>query len=111
MEKQAKVVYRIPCSSGKAYIGETVRRLETRVKEHRDACHKGALKNTWKNHHPIKWEEVLVVDRARTAKELLAKEAIHICLNCPSLNRDESLELPECWIAALKSTGNTAGQR
>ena len=117
MEKQAKVVYRIPCSSGKAYIGETVRRLETRVKEHRDACHKGALKksalaeHTWKNHHPIKWEEVLVVDRARTAKELLAKEAIHICLNCPSLNRDESLELPECWIAALKSTGNTAGQR
>ena len=61
MKKQAKVVYRIPCSCGKAYIGETVRRLETRVKEHRDACQKGALENSalaehaWKNHHPIKW--------------------------------------------------------
>ena len=32
MEKQAKVVYCIPCSCGKAYIGETIRRLETRVK-------------------------------------------------------------------------------
>ncbi len=60
-------------------------RLKTRVKEHRDACQKGALKkvalgeHTYKNHHPIKWEEVLAADRARTAKELLAKEAIHIC--------------------------------
>ena len=45
---------------------------------------KGALEmsalveHAWKNHHPIKWEEVSVVDWARTAKELLVKEAIHI---------------------------------
>ena len=87
MEKKAKVVYRIPCSCGEAYIGETVRRLETRVKEHRDACHMGALEKSasaehaLKNHHSIKWEEVSVVDRARTTKELLVKEAIHIRLN------------------------------
>ena len=85
MEKQAKVVHRIPCSCGEDYIGETMRRLETRVKEHRHACRKGALEKSalaehaWTNHHPIKWEEV--IDRARTAKELLVKEAIHIRLN------------------------------
>ena len=111
MEKQAKVVYCIPCSCGEAYIGETVRRLETRVKEHRDACQKGALKKSAlaehasKNHHPIKWEDVSVVDRARTAKELLV-EAIHIRLNQPPLNRDGGLELPGCWMAALRSTGS-----
>ena len=38
MEKQAKVVYCIPYSCGEAYIEEIVRRLEARVKEHRDAC-------------------------------------------------------------------------
>ena len=71
MEMQAKVVYCIPCSCGKAYIGETVRRLEARVKEHRNACQKGALeksalvRHAWKNHHSIKWEEVSVDDRAR----------------------------------------------
>ena len=117
IEKQAKVAYRVPCSCGEAYIGETVRRLETRVKEHRDACQKGALEKSalaehaWMNHHPIKWEEVSVIDRARTAKELLVKEAIHIRLNHPSLNRDGGLELPRCWIAALKNTGSVSNQR
>jgi hypothetical protein len=45
-EKLASVVYQIPCQCGKVYIGETQRRLETRVKEHRDACNKG---DTWKS--------------------------------------------------------------
>ena len=115
MEKQAKVVYRIPCSCGEAYIGETVRILETRVMEHRDACQKGALEKSehaWTNHHPmIKWEKVFVIDRARTAKELLMKEAINIRLNRPSLNRDASLELPRCWMPALKDTRSGPNQR
>jgi hypothetical protein len=45
-EKLASVVYQIPCQCGKVYVGETQRRLETRVKEHRDACTKG---DTWKS--------------------------------------------------------------
>ena len=36
----------IPCQCGKVYVGETQRRLGTRVKEHRDACMKG---DTWKS--------------------------------------------------------------
>ena len=42
-----------------------------------------SILNTYaeQNHHSIKWEEVSVVDRARTTKELLVKEAIHIRLN------------------------------
>ena len=36
-------------------------------------------------HHPIKWEETIVVDQARTPKELLLKEAIHIRLLKPPL--------------------------
>jgi hypothetical protein len=31
IEKQSSVVYKIPCSCGKFYIGKTVRRLETRI--------------------------------------------------------------------------------
>ena len=34
VEKQSKVVYRIPCSCGKAYICGTKREIETILKEH-----------------------------------------------------------------------------
>ena len=37
-EKLAGVVYQIPCQCGTVYVGETERHLETRVKEHGDAC-------------------------------------------------------------------------
>ena len=42
-EKLAGVFYQIPCQCGKVYIGEMQRHLETRVKEHRDACNKGDM--------------------------------------------------------------------
>ena len=56
--KQSNVVYRIPCSCGQVYIGETRWRLETRLKEHRDACERGMMEKSavaehaWENHHP-----------------------------------------------------------
>ena len=102
------MVYPVPCSCGETYIGETLRRLETRMKEHRDTCQKGTLEKSaiaehaWENHHPIRWEEATVIDQARTPKGLMLKEAIHIRLNRPSLNRDGGLELPGCWMAALR---------
>ena len=52
IEKQSKVVHRIPCNCGKVYVGETVRRLETRMKEHQDVCQKGTLgKSALAEHH------------------------------------------------------------
>ena len=74
--KQSKLVYWIPCCCGKAYISETRRRLETRLKEHQDGCQKGTVEKSavaehaWEHHHPIKWDETTV--------ELLLKEAFHI---------------------------------
>ena len=62
--KQSNVVYRIPRSCGQVYIGETKRRLETRLKEHRDTCERGLMEKSavaehaWENHHPIDWEEI-----------------------------------------------------
>ena len=34
-------VYRVPCSYGKFYISGMMRRLETRLKEHKEACLRG----------------------------------------------------------------------
>jgi predicted GIY-YIG superfamily endonuclease len=68
MGKQSNVVYQIPCSCGKVYIGETIRRLQSRVKEHQDACRKyqteksAIAEHAWGMYHVILWE---VLDSAR----------------------------------------------
>ena len=36
-DQNSNVAYRVPCSCGKFYIGGTVRRLEIRLKEHKEA--------------------------------------------------------------------------
>ncbi|KAG4069855.1 hypothetical protein HA402_009562 [Bradysia odoriphaga] len=38
---QAKVVYEIPCTCEKRYLGKTVQRLETRTNQHKNAIEKG----------------------------------------------------------------------
>ena len=107
---KSNMVYCVPCSCGKVYIGETVRRLETRIKEHEDACKKGTTeksaiaKHAWTTNHAIEWNETTVLDQARRRKELMIKEALHISLTPENqrLNRDGGLELPACWTAILK---------
>ena len=110
--KQSNVVYRIPCSCGQVYIGETKRRLETRLKEHRDACERGmteksaVVEHAWEHHHPIHWEETTVLDHGR-GQELLVKEALHIQMTPVEerFNRDGGLEVPGCWTAVMKRQG------
>ena len=59
IEKQADVIYEIPCTYGKVYIGEIKSRIETRLKEHKDACvrcqtDKSAItEHAWSEDHPI----------------------------------------------------------
>ena len=72
IDKQSNVVYEVPCTCGKVYIGETKRRLGTRLKEHKDACVKyhtdksAIAEHAWTNDHPINWAEtkILRVNRA-----------------------------------------------
>ena len=108
---QSRVVYRIPCSCGKFYIGETIRRLETRMKEHKDACEKGltersaVAEHAWNEHHPIEWKAAAIVDKAKGRKELALKEALHIQLTPKEqrFNRDVGVELPVCWVATIRA--------
>ena len=78
--KRLRVVYEIPCGCGQVYIGETIRRLETRMREHQDACERGTFEKSavaehaWKRHHPIKWEDTTVLAQAKGYKELRLKE-------------------------------------
>ena len=108
---KSSIVYSISCTCGKLYIGEQTRRLEKRVKEHQDACKRvdekvsAIAEHAWQQHHPIKWEEVRVVDRASKNRELKIKEALHIQMTPDNnkFNRDIGLELPGCWLSMLRA--------
>ena len=80
-----KIIFKLgmTLSCGKVYIGETRRRLETQIKDHKDAYRKGELgksaitEHPWNHHHPIR-KENLVNDRDSKWRELLVKEGMHI---------------------------------
>ena len=79
-------VYRIPCTCGKVYIGETGRNLKVRQKVHKDCClkcqsDKSALaKHALENDHPIKWDdsELLVPVRKQVSS---ARANLNIVIN------------------------------
>ena len=105
MEKQSMVVYQVPCSCGQSYIGKTIRRLESRLKEHKDACSRGLLEklaiaeHVWRNDHPVDWSDTQILDWASRHKELLVKEAL---AKNSCLNRDGGLELHDCLLAMVR---------
>ena len=59
IDKHSGIVYEIPCTCGKVYVGETIRRLGTRIKEHKEARQSCSLdksaiaEHAWTEHHPI----------------------------------------------------------
>ena len=96
-----------------ASVGETQRHLETRVKEHRDACNKGdtgksaIAEHQWDQHYQVKWEGTMVLDRTNRPVQHRVKEALYI-QKTPANNRlncDKGYELPGCWIATMKKLG------
>ena len=64
--------------------------------------------HAWEHHHPIKWQDTRVIDQARKPKALQPKEALHIQIsNEELLNQDIGLEVPGCWLTALRRQGTT----
>ena len=65
--------------------------------------------HAWKEHHPIRWQETSVIDRASRSGELRVKEALHIHLTPEDqhFNQDVGLELPQGF--AREATPTTIG--
>ena len=114
-EKQAKVVYQIPCSCSKVYIGETVRKLETRVKEQQIACQKGThcrrqhRQNMHRRSPPNQVGRCHINRPSQNCQGTTAER--NILLQYPPFNRDEGIELPRCCMVALKDTAGGNGRK
>ena len=90
-------IYRIPCTCGKVYIGETGRNLKIRQKEHKDCCRKCQLdksalaKHSWENDHLVKWDEseLLVPEKNYFSRQI--RESVEIFLKTKRSHKKESL--------------------
>ena len=80
------------------------RRLETRLREHKDACKRGeteksaVAEHAWTEEHPILWDQTKVIDRANRQDVLRFKEALHIQTSNGHFNRDVGTDIPQCCL-------------
>ena len=102
--KQDCVVYKIPCTCGKVYIGETGRPMQERMKENdrniRLACTQNSAvsEHAYGTRHKPVWNKTKFIVRESHWYTRKVKEAIHIRLNPNNINRDSGAEIPEAWM-------------
>ena len=107
--RRSGVVYKIPCSCGMEYIGETKRCLGIRMREHQAATKRGETEKSaiaehaWLNQHRFLWDETSILDQARSNISLVIKEAFHIMLaEGRLLNRHQGIYIADCWRPLLR---------
>lgn len=101
-------VYRIPCSCGKSYIGETGRNIATRISEHiRSMKNRDSRGSAVTEHildsdstHYIRFDKVTVLSKEKFVVQRKVREAIEIS-RYPNFNRDCGWSVPPSWRTVL----------
>ena len=109
-EDKIRCVYKVCCTCGDHYIGESGRKLGTRIEEHQAACrvadfgHSPIAEHAWQDRHQICWDEVEILHLSSNMLERRIEESIFINLSSPSntMNRDTSLELSPLLLRAAR---------
>jgi hypothetical protein len=114
-------VYKVPCQCLKAYIGESKRKLGTRLKEHQAQCKqtdktnkvkKDSYNDTGiplhhkKEKHEFLWEQTVILESERDITRRRLLEAIHIYRNkhlTVNVYSGKS-DIPKTWYPILDKT-------
>ena len=93
--RRSNVVYKLNCSCGGSYIGQTKRNLTSSSKEHHPGNKTGTQTDVTKHllenpSHVINFNEPEILTTANHPRELLIKETLLIQQQLPSINVDES---------------------
>ena len=86
-EKQENVIYKILSTCERVYIGDTKCRLETRLKEHKDACIKGFMdisaiaEHAWRGDYLIRWDDTRILQHASRSMEVIGQEGRTLHMN------------------------------
>ena len=101
-EKVKGVVYKVDCSCGNTYIGETGRTLGVRLKEHKravrmDQPNNGIAVHANKTRHDILWDSAEVLEQETNWTKRRFKEALQIQAADKTMNLDTGLQLNPIW--------------
>jgi hypothetical protein len=96
-------IYCTPCESGKVYIGQTGRTIETQCKEHKRHIHLGqpdkpaVAEHSIEAGHNIDFNNITILDKVTGCMDLIVKEATEICLHPNNFNRAGGFNLSRAW--------------
>ena len=100
-------MYRIPCSCGSVYIGETGRSVSTRISEH-ERCVRGhhSSKSAVAEHslqigHNILFREAKALSHSPFFYQRKIREGIEIFKHPNNFNRDEGWSLSPLWKSVI----------
>jgi len=101
-------IYQITCQCDGVYVGETYRKLATRLKEHKDDFRLGRAENTWLSKHVLeldhraRYEDIKIVGVKRNMVERKVSEAIvKYKLGEKAINLKDGLSLRKHMGAAV----------
>ena len=107
-EHQRKGVYKVTCSCGLNYIGETGRSLKVRLREHgadirNQRSRISALaEHSERSKHHICLEETSLLAQENHYFKRRFREAIEIIKHPNNLNRDGGFEVSKSWVPLIK---------
>ena len=108
IDRTKGVIYNIPCTCGREYIGGTGRNLRVRIGEHNYVIQRGNMSNAIAVHvheteHPIDWDSARVIERENTACRKI-KESLHIKRSVNCINSDPGYyNMHPVWFTTLHS--------
>ena len=99
-----EVIYRVHCSCGDTYIGETGRTLDVRLKEHKWAVRLDYTNNDIAVHanktmHDIFWDSAEVLEQESNWLKRRLEEALYIRDEDTTMNLDQGFQLNPIWSA------------
>jgi len=96
---RCNVVYRIDCKDcGASYVGQTKRRLITRIKEHKNDINKrSGIPSVISTHrlenHEFEWSSVHILDDESAWYKRIVSEMLHIKTQSNGLNKQSDTEM------------------
>ena len=119
LPEEKACVYQIPCHCGKVYIGQTRRKLKTRLKEHqRDVKYCNHNGSAFVDHlfepgeHAPLWNETTVLENENNLTKRLTKEALRIHMKRnETINRMDGSAFSTLWDKCLKNEPKNSFQK